>query len=305
MSHEVDSMFNVGEVPWHGLGIVLENPPATMEEALEKSGLDWWASAEPMFRADGEKVEDHRLITRSDTGAQLGVVGSSYMVLQNEDAFDWFGPMVEDGLIEVVSAGALKGGRRVWVQARVVGAEEEVRPGDVVRQHLLMAHSHDGTMNVRGDFCAVRVVCANTLRMAHGESGMIFRLKHTSRVHERLEYQRNFVEEQIESFRGAIGVARRMARREVKGGDFVHYVDEVFRSQGSGLERISNKILRLFEEGRGNGGGTVWDLYNAATEYLNWERGKEVDSRIDSLWFGEAANTNDRAWTEAWKLAAA
>jgi hypothetical protein len=36
-----DSMFSVRETPWHGLGAVLERPPATIAEAIEASGLGW------------------------------------------------------------------------------------------------------------------------------------------------------------------------------------------------------------------------------------------------------------------------
>lgn len=40
------------------------------------------------------------------------------------------------------------------------------------------------------------------------------------------------------------------------------------------------------------------------TEFLNWERGDNADTRINSLWFGEAANLNGRAWEAAVKLVA-
>ena len=40
MSINVESMFAVREVPWHGLGEVLNNP-LTSEEAIKAAGLDW------------------------------------------------------------------------------------------------------------------------------------------------------------------------------------------------------------------------------------------------------------------------
>jgi hypothetical protein len=40
---QTDSMFSVREVPWHGLGAVLDSPPSTIAEAIELSGLGWEA----------------------------------------------------------------------------------------------------------------------------------------------------------------------------------------------------------------------------------------------------------------------
>ena len=42
MAHQLldDTMFYVGETPWHKLGIKLEKPP-TIEDALVQGNLDW------------------------------------------------------------------------------------------------------------------------------------------------------------------------------------------------------------------------------------------------------------------------
>lgn len=43
-----DSMFSVRVTPWHGLGAVLDRPPATVGEAIEASGLGWTVAKEPI-----------------------------------------------------------------------------------------------------------------------------------------------------------------------------------------------------------------------------------------------------------------
>ena len=42
MSHGIttnDQMFSVRRVPWHGLGVVLDEYPKSIDEALDKAGL--------------------------------------------------------------------------------------------------------------------------------------------------------------------------------------------------------------------------------------------------------------------------
>ena len=40
MSANVETMFSVRETPWHGLGRIIMDAPAS-REALELAGLDW------------------------------------------------------------------------------------------------------------------------------------------------------------------------------------------------------------------------------------------------------------------------
>jgi hypothetical protein len=47
-------MFSVRVTPWHGLGAVLDQPPATIAEAIEASGLGWGVAKEPIAIDRGE-----------------------------------------------------------------------------------------------------------------------------------------------------------------------------------------------------------------------------------------------------------
>lgn len=48
MPHEVESMFYVRELPWHGLGTRVEEAP-TSDDALKLAGLDWEISQQPVY----------------------------------------------------------------------------------------------------------------------------------------------------------------------------------------------------------------------------------------------------------------
>lgn len=319
MSHELeetDTMFSVRLPPWHGLGTVLEDNP-TPEEAIEHAGLDWMVEGRPVYHIeDGEgslhgrtaddyvRVEGYQAITRVTDGEVYAILKDTYTPFQNREAFAWVTPLVESGLVVLETAGSLANGKRVWIMARVVGAEEEVRDNDVVRQYVLLANSHDGGMSVRNGFCATRVVCGNTLRMAEDEGGLN-RIRHSGNMKVRLDVAREVIEGNIHKFRESIGLARLMADKEVTAELLVGYIRKVFVTETEEqLQKRVDLIMPLFEGGQGNGQGSLWDLYNAVTEWLNYQRGKNQDTRLDSLWFGEGAKISDRAWGNAVKLVA-
>jgi phage/plasmid-like protein (TIGR03299 family) len=56
--------------------------------------------------------------------------------------------------------------------------------------------------------------------------------------------------------------------------------------------RIFDRILHLFERGKGNNvpgvAGTAWAAYNAVTEYNTWERGRSVDNRLNNVWLAQS-----------------
>lgn len=77
-------------------------------------------------------AEEYKALVRSTDSAILGIVGKGFRPLQNVEAFRFFNPWLESGAAALQSAGALRGGRRVWVLAKVKGLEGDVGPGDPV-----------------------------------------------------------------------------------------------------------------------------------------------------------------------------
>ena len=64
----------------------------------------------------------------------------------------------------------------------------------------------------------------------------------------------------------------------------------------------------MAEAGRGNDlpsiRGTYWSAYNGVSEWLTYGRGRSEDNRLNSLWFGDSANTNRHALEVALDMAA-
>lgn len=334
MSHEVEvvngqaSMFYVGDKPWHSLGKPVRRGLTTREGIIE-AGLNWTVSLKPLFvQPDPEDDAFEQLAwnatVRDSDKTILGVVGPTYKPLQNVDAFAFFDPFVENGMATLETAGSLRNGKRVWILAKVALDPIEIVKGDSIERFIVLSNGHDGTMAIRCGFTPVRVVCANTLAMAHGDKGSkLLRVRHTDKAKDTLEVIRDTMNLLNAEFEATAEQFKTLAKHRVNTEDLKKYIRMVFKPQvvqvaeEMGVEtetdgradKLLNKILPLFEKGRGNDlpgvAGTLWGAYNAITEFTTWERGRNADNRLDSLWFGDSAAVNQRALQLATKMVAA
>ena len=100
---------------------------------------------------------------RSTDHAPLGIVSDRYKVVQNEDAFQFTDDLLGEG-VTYETAGALQGGRKVWLLARM--PQRYVIAGDEITPYMVFMNSHDGSSGVKVAMTPIRVVCQNTLNLA-------------------------------------------------------------------------------------------------------------------------------------------
>ncbi len=190
---------SVRETPRHGLGAVLEQPPATVAEAIEASGLGWSVAKEPIAVDRGDKPADEWWVprceeipgfyatVRQDTREVLGIVGERYRLVQNREAFAFIEQLLGSS-INFETAGSLHGGRRVWVLATL--PEHIEVGGDSVRPYVLLMNSHDGSTAVVAATTPIRRVCQNTLNWGLRAARQKFSIRHTEAVTQRVHEAR-------------------------------------------------------------------------------------------------------------------
>lgn len=319
MAHLLEQMFSVEKTPWHGLGHIVQSAP-TSTEAFKLAGLDWTVSKRDVYisNPDGSQtlLPDYKAITRDSDNTVYNVMSKNYEPLQNAKAFEFFDRFVSSGLARYETAGSLAQGARVWILASLNKDPLEIGKNDLVNKFLMLSNGHDGSMAVRIGFTPIRVVCANTLRMAHDDDGSrLIRVSHSKSVVENVEKLASSIEFANQRFEMTGEIYRKMAATGVRREDLDEYVRIVFQTKKiadpESREYREKKMIEIitnnFETGRGSdlksANGTVWGLYNAVSEYLSYERGKEEDSRLKSLWFGSSARRNELALREAIKIA--
>jgi len=130
------------------------------------------------FQGELRTSERDVIVVRSDTGKELGTFKDGY---QPHEYSKWLVKNVEailDDDLAVGSAGLLKGGAVAWVSIEV--PENIVTPEGVeFRPNLLAATSFDGSLATTYKRVITNVVCDNTMAAGLGESGQVYRVKHT------------------------------------------------------------------------------------------------------------------------------
>lgn len=310
----VESMTYFGEMPWHGLGNALTGNE-TPQEVKEKAGLDWSVNVEPLYRKIGDQFVEYslgRASVRSSDESDLGCVGPRWTPYQNEDMFECFRPMVENGLMKWHTAGSLYNGQRVWCLCQLDLDPSEIRKGDEVRKFAMISNGHDGKLAVRIGFTPIRIVCANTLSLAHkSKASSLIRVRHSRLVVQNVEKLRDIMNIANQEFEATADQFRMLASRDINQADLEKYVKLVFglnlnEEISTRQKNINSRVMELFETGRGQdvAGRTWWGAYNAVTEYVNWEQGRTNENRMNAVWFGQSEAMLKDALTIAMTLAA-
>lgn len=305
MSANVETMMYAGETPWHGLGTKVETE-VTAAEAIVKAGLNWTVSTRPLLSDGGIQVRDHKAVVRSTDGAVLGVVGNYYSPIQNETAFALMDGVVGEGKAVYHTAGSLDGGRKVWILVKLPG-DLVVGRNDRTEKFVLCSTSHDGSGSLIIMPTPVRVVCQNTLNLALGGDQMRVSIRHFSNADERIKAAAQAMQSATKWYDAFGTVAARLALFRYKGKLLRQLAEELFPSpeteEGDKLhpftQRNRDRVIDLYETGQGHKAiaGTAFAALNAVAEFADHERSPKAsqDKRVESLWFGRAADLKQRA----------
>lgn len=219
MSHEIyenDHMVSALVTPWHGLGTVSDKL-LTPAEAYVAAKLDYEVGKHPAYTRVREDANFKDVITelvaanatspelsfaellvmigydlpidgkfatvRHDINYPMGVVGGDYTIFQNSQGYDIIEAVGDS--VQIETSGSLGNGRKVWALAKMDRALD--LDGDELLAYLLFLWSHDGSSAVRIMPTPVRVVCANTLRMAVHGGRTVWSASHTASIHDRAE----------------------------------------------------------------------------------------------------------------------
>lgn len=329
MAHEIDldtmtgryRMYALVGIPvWHGLGQRLDAPPASVDQLLEVAGLDWTVGPRPLHvqRSDGgyEEISDRRAIVRESDGRYLGTVGMDFSPAQNREVAELAWAFGEQG-VEVVTAGALRGGWQTWILCRY--PEVFSVAGEEHRAYLCVSNAHDGTRSLSVTPTDVTVVCANTLALADRDLASGLNLRHTASIVDRAKAAVEIVRNSLTSIRGAHAQMERLAEYLVNDDVAAEYLERVANVYGGTPGARGRNLAAMCEryrdgEGMATRSRTMLRAYHAVTEtidhvvrpgYVERPTQHAAEARMMKSIYGVGAETKRRALTMALEVVGA
>lgn len=292
------------EVPWHGLGTVVAGM-LNSRDAIQAAHLDWTVEKQSLTTEGGQVVPDWVATVRTDTQAPLGIVSKDdYRIVQNVEAFDFFDSVIQSKDAVYDTAGALRGGKRVWIMAKLKG--EFFIGKDAHERYALLVTSHDRSYSLMMQLVTTRVVCQNTLSLSLGGATNQIKISH-----------RGDIKSKESAARSALGIADKyfaklqecinaMVDRSMSPEQMKAFAEVLVPSNAKDgkistrAKNIRDEIDRLFSRGAGNNGATRYDAMNAVTDYVDHQRTVSGtgngSKRFESAILGSGAAMKQRAY---------
>jgi len=270
---ENDYMVSSGEVPWHGLGAVLDGV-LTSEEAIKEAHLTWTVEQTPVYTANNwaKAIPGYVANVRSDTREVLGIVSERYHVAQNKDVFAFADDLIGNGEIPCTyeTAGSLFNGRRVFMlvnmpKGRIM--EDEYVP------YLALSNAHDGTSALQIFLTGIRIVCNNTLTAALKTAKRKISIRHLSCMNQRKDEAIRTMGAASKYFHDLEKFASELAGKKVIIDKVLNLLFPVSSYMSSRQVQTNNEVKETIKslinqkDDLQNHKKNAWGVYNAIADY--------------------------------------
>lgn len=310
-------------VPWDTV-LTTVDAATTTNEALLAANCNWDCDLLPVYsdvvNPDTGQVEQTSIggysgVLRRDTQDFLGIVGSRYSDIPNSLAFSLFDDIARDGNLSFTHAGAVDGGKLVFVVARLPNPVV-IDDQDQVAGYIHMYTSHDGSRTLGALLQANTSHCdavTNVAMFGHADG---VKIRHSGKTEAKVREAKRVLTAATAAFSGFGEAAQHLSKRYLPFTEVKEVLRELIpdpRPKSGGEERSNTRaknkreaIRELYETGDGSEletrEGTAWGMLCAVLNYNSHLRSARGDddvakqvTRMKGLWFGPAATMNRKA----------
>lgn len=274
------------------------------KKMAEANNLGWNVNKVELYTSDGSPTGVYG-IQREDTGSIFCTVSKVYKPFQNYELFELADSVASEVNMPVHKAGAIKGGRLVYVQLLAGSSSGIGDNNDTVKNYVTCLTSHDGTTPIKWGSSHLTISCMNTFHRAarglkdsarHTSSGidkirkaimevenLRDQIKHSNNLFERLskkKVSKKQVEEMIEIISGINPSMPIDQKRETYHGRMINRSNQV---EESVTREMSYK------------GSTLWGLWSGVTHYTTHKMGRTEDNRMANKMNGLGQTIDSKA----------
>jgi len=308
----VETMAYRGEVPWHGLGEVI-NDDMTTKEKIVAAQLDWNVVKTPMFMKSltggFRAVPNKNALIRDSDEKYFSTVSDNWNPVQNLAIVEFFDRYSKSGGVTLETLGSLKGGRVVWALAKL-NHSFAASTGDNVNGYLFFATFHEVGYSTFLKTTAVRVVCWNTFQAALGSSGLINHAKQNHMSAFDFEKAAENVERAHENLTVMEKQAHALVDLKLSTPDTVMQLAQVMQPEltvdlAADPDNWSKQVQQVMESiacAPGAMPNTGWGVLQGFTHWSNHVAGNSPDARLQKAWLGVNDKLSQQLNTNLLKL---
>lgn len=272
---------------------------STIEEVLMFADSNWEAEPYEVLTSSGISLDKYKAILRSDNNGFLGMVGSTYQIVQNSQAFSFMDVLVQEHQAKYQYLYSINNGAKIILQAKIDN-NFEVRKNDRIETYLTLINSFNGTTPLMCFFTPVRLWCKNQLQAAIKHKTNCVKIRHTQNIEVKVEEAFRVLGKANSYFVAFKEKSKQLAQKSLNKKMVDSFLNSLFNGkETTRKDNQKQEVLKLTENGKGNNGSSLWDLYNGVTEWVDHSRIQNSEKRLASSLVGTGSTLKEKAWSLA------
>jgi hypothetical protein len=287
----------------------------SVEQILEENGLDFTISKLPLTAVvGGEANEDGEVVGgevvespyfglyNSKSGEIIHSVKKGYTPSQNRDIIE----MVLKGMepfgeeLTITRAGALNGGKKVFIQLAIAGESRVGR--DILQRNITIIDSNDGSTGLSVGVGDLTMSCDNQFYHFY-KSGMKFR--HTASIEEKIQALPSLIGDALQQSIDLVGTYKQLEQTPIPKGakdqlirllvgiDANASMDEIaeLSSKKKNAMDTLEDLMRIELDQKGE---NLWGLHSGVTRWTTHKKSAPVreNGRLESMLLSTNYRTN-------------
>jgi phage/plasmid-like protein (TIGR03299 family) len=309
----------VSEVPVHKLFKKLDNPQATVADALKEFGADFEVKKRPVFakldpipgkvysgnEEELAEVPGYASVVKDD-GTPLSIMGDRYGIIQYRTAFDFLNSLIGNRQIEIYSGACVEEGAKLHIVVKTPDYIE-IAPGERFDCFFTVSASHDGTGCLQA-MCSPVHNIAQTVFTPMGRG--VVKIKHSAKVEARLATANRMFASLHRNFIDFSGNIKDMVGIQLTDQEVRDYFLSVVDGDSKQAENTRKKLHTIYLTGLtsklSSCTNTLFGAFMAIQQYADYYktvrkaiRRNETDARIEARLTGDGAKLKAESFSMA------